>query len=212
MILLLLFGLSFVVLGAAFTISQRFTIGAYSYVENLAIEANAVINPKDSIDAAKTGTLTTRTDADTGSVTAQAAHGIITGDRLDVYWAGGSRRGMTVGTVSGTTVPIDGGAGDDLPIATTALTLMVPTEVDFTVDGDNVQGIVYAATAKGTIVFTDGSDVEVDSHVFTAKGNAEWHTGSGITNPFAAETIAKCYLSHGDSTKAQTVQALVAIN
>ena len=60
------------------------------------------------------GTLTARTDANTGVVTA-AGHGLTTGDYADVFWSGGARDHMDVGTVSGSDVPVDGGTGSDLP-------------------------------------------------------------------------------------------------
>jgi hypothetical protein len=69
-----------------------------------------------SVPSPNGGPLTTRTDADTGTVTMDdSGHSIETGDTVNVYWAGGERIGMTVGTVSGTSVPVDGGSGNDLP-------------------------------------------------------------------------------------------------
>ena len=70
------------------------------------------------------GTLTTRTDDDTGVLTLTSGHGVMTGNEVDVYWGEDgehSRLEMTVGTVSGTTVPIDGGTGDNLPATSTAV-------------------------------------------------------------------------------------------
>lgn len=70
------------------------------------------------------GELTTRTDADTGELTmATANHGISTGDTVNLTWDGGSRSDVTVGNVSGTTVPIDGGTGTDLPATSTDITV-----------------------------------------------------------------------------------------
>lgn len=72
------------------------------------------------------GILTARTDADTGEITMSSAnHPVETGDTVDVSWAGGSRTDMTVGTVSGSTVPIDGGSGDDLPATSTPVVVVV---------------------------------------------------------------------------------------
>jgi len=68
-------------------------------------------------------TLTTRTNATSGTITAPSGHGITTGATIDVYWmevistynTARIRRSVTVGTVSGTSIPFSGGAGDDLP-------------------------------------------------------------------------------------------------
>lgn len=70
------------------------------------------------------GTLSTRTDGNTGTLTLGGGHGIVTGDVLTLVWEGGSRSGVTVGTVAGTLVPIDGGSGGVLPDATTDVTAL----------------------------------------------------------------------------------------
>lgn len=80
-------------------------------------------------------TLTTRGGDDSGTVTAPSGHGITTGAVIDVYWGaiGGDsyahsyvRHNMTVGTVSGTSIPVSGGFGDVLPASSSAV--FVPTE------------------------------------------------------------------------------------
>lgn len=70
-----------------------------------------------------TGTLDTRTDDDTG-VISLATHTFITSDTVEVYWNGNanSRLGMTA-TVSADNVTVDGGAGDNLPVTTTVMTV-----------------------------------------------------------------------------------------
>lgn len=78
-------------------------------------------------------TLTTRTNASSGTITAPSGHGVTTGATIDVYWnqfdspyyIAKIRYGMTVGTVSGTSIPVSGGDGDDLP--SQSATLYVPT-------------------------------------------------------------------------------------
>lgn len=78
-------------------------------------------------------TLTTRTSASAGTITAPSGHGVTTGATIDVYWnlfdspyyIAKIRYGMTVGTVSGTSIPVSGGDGDDLPAE--GATIYVPT-------------------------------------------------------------------------------------
>lgn len=60
--------------------------------------------------------LTTRTDNDTGVITIVGGNrGLTTSETLNVYWSGGSRTGMTITNVTGATVTVDGGSGDNLP-------------------------------------------------------------------------------------------------
>ena len=82
---------------------------------------------------ATASTLTTRTTATSGTITAPASHGVTTGATIDLVWSIYSapyniakiRRDVTVGTVSGTSIPFSGGEGDDLPAA--AEIVYVPT-------------------------------------------------------------------------------------
>lgn len=70
------------------------------------------------------GTLTARTDANTGIITV-ASHTVRTDPSnvhpVTVTWTGGSRTGMRVTSVSETTISIDGGSGDDLPSTSTSI-------------------------------------------------------------------------------------------
>lgn len=73
------------------------------------------------------GELTTRTSNTAGTITADSAtHGVTTGQVMDIAWAEGTnpvngyvRRDVTVGTVSGTTIPFSGGLGANLPAQNT---------------------------------------------------------------------------------------------
>lgn len=68
-------------------------------------------------------TLASRASATSGTITAPSGHGITTGSTIDVYWmevintynTARIRRDVTVGTVSGTSIPFSGGEGNDLP-------------------------------------------------------------------------------------------------
>ncbi|MBK9128182.1 MAG: hypothetical protein IPM13_10320 [Phycisphaerales bacterium] len=79
------------------------------------------IHPLCVTGPGKRGTLTTRTSDTAGTLTMESGHGIATGNTIHVYWDGGKRIGVTVGTVSGTSVPISGGSGDNLPDASTPM-------------------------------------------------------------------------------------------
>lgn len=72
------------------------------------------------------GDLTTRTDDDTGTITADSGS-LTTGSTVSVSWSGGSRSGMTA-TVTTSTISIDGGTGDVLPAADTECTLTFANE------------------------------------------------------------------------------------
>lgn len=170
------------------------------------------------LPAAKTGQLTTRTDNDTGTLSMAGGHGILDGDRLDVYWSGGHRRGMTVGTVAGNSVPVDGGAGDNLPTNLTSITAAVPSEEEFLATGDSL-GLIFAkASRRSLVVFADDADAELFAIVGELGGSTggayQWRdpaeepvaSDGGVDNPLAGDDVAKVFISNGDSAGTAAVQ------
>lgn len=202
------------------TISINVTQGNKQYPYNSTLDADGVLQQEVSVAAAKAGALTTRTDDETGTLTMDdAGHGITTGARLDLYWDGGSRRGILVGTVSGTSVPIgadDSGAGDVLPADETEITAMVPHEEEFLVTGDDVSLLAVYSTAPGIFVLAESDDSEVVAYeigdVTGGEQSTVWFSAINATNPLAAADVAKVFFSHGDSTQAATMRVLAMRN
>lgn len=181
------------------------------------VSADVQIAARPPVAPAKTGTLSTRTDNDTGTLTMAGGHGITTGARLDIYWTGGSRRGVTVGTVATNSVPFDGGAGDNLPIATTPITAMVPVEEPLPATGNDVVGILIASDVYGTIVLADGSDEELlVKQIGGSANDAEkayaWYAARDPVNPIAGDTVAKVFFSHGSSTLTADMRAALLVD
>lgn len=154
--------------------------------------------------AGKTGTLTTRTDANTGTLTMDSGHGIQTGDIVDIYWDGGVQRNVTVGTVATNSVPFDLGTGDDLPIATTAVVVGVQTEVDFDIeDGDTLILVAASHTRRGLVQFKENDDTLIVAIELGANAEGEgwfWASDNSDANPFTGVGIGKVTISNGAST------------
>lgn len=182
----------------------------YTFPAQITLEADGGNVKSITLAAAKVGQLTTRTDANTGELTMAASHGISNSDRLDVYWDGGSRRGMTVGTVDGNDVPIDGGAGDDLPDNLTAVTAMVPQEEEFAFTGSNAEALAAFSQRTGTIVLAIADDTESTAFVLAAGVASTWTPQRDATVPTAGDAVVKAFFSHGDAlnTSAMRVVAL----
>lgn len=197
-------------------VSQSTSLGGRSGQSRVAISGEGLASKEVTRPVAKTGQLTTRTDANTGTLTMAGGHGITTGARLDVYWENGSRRGMTVGTVATNSVPIDGGAGDDLPDNLTQITAQVPQEEALSVVGNNVVAIEMYATKRGTVVFTDGSDVElaasVDGLGLDQERTQLWFDTINPTNPLSGDTVSKVYFSNGDPDAEASLRAQCLYN
>lgn len=188
---------------------------AVTHVGNVVIE-QAI----PAIVAAQTGTLTTRTDDDTGVATLSTGHGIETSDVVDVYFAAGVRYGMAA-TVAGNAVTVDGGAGDVLPTQDDAVTVVVQTAVEINFDGDDAQiiGVFYrnpedtGAKASLDLQDTDDASIEAIDLVHEKANGADaaiYDIANGDTNVFTGNRITHGAASH-DSTSAATLYILVGI-
>lgn len=185
-----------------FTLS--FNIDGVSFTETATVEGE--VNQDVLVDqpAAQAGILTTRTDNDTGTITmSSGGHTITTGMRVDLYWTGGVRRGVTVGTVSGTAVPIDLGSGDNLPSTSTAIKVAIPTERTFAFDGDDVMAIACKGSCRSQFVIVDVANAELKYYYNHNSKVPYWYYGNGVTNPLAGTTVATVFVSHGETTEKQ---------
>lgn len=186
------------------------TINGVRYEQASTITSDSTELKSASVPAAKSGSVTTRTDDNTGVITMSAGHGFTTGQKVDVFWTGGSRRGMDA-TVATNAVTVDGGNGDVLPALSTAITAMVPTSVPMAFAGDDLDALsVGCPTAvSGWAVFKNSGGTVLASYQIPSGTRAKtWATGLGITNPLAGATVATVEFSHG-ATSAQEMTASV---
>jgi hypothetical protein len=186
-----------------------------SYVGNVVVDQ---VLP--AILAAQTGTMTNKTDADTGVITLLSGHGIETADVVDVYFPAGVRYGMDA-TVAANAVTVDGGAGDDLPANAVACTVVLQADVEVNFDGDDAQivGIIYRnpsdVSAKAHLDLLDVGDAsieEIDLVHEKANGadNAIYDIANGDANVFSGNRITQGKVTH-DSVFAGTLYILVGI-
>lgn len=187
------------------SVNKTVTIGGKTLQETTTIDTDGAIVQEVSVAAGETGTVSARTDDDTASIDIdESGHTFTNGDRVDVYWAAGCRRGMTVGTVAGNTVPIDGGSGDALPALSTAVTLVEPVQLDVGVAGTDVSSIALYTATHGQFVFDNAGTEHLAVELEDGKVYV-WTAGSGIDNPISGDTIVSVYVSH-DGTAAATMR------
>ncbi len=180
--------------------------GGGGYTTTITKTGDGLERASHTVPAAKPGVLTTRTDNNTGTFTMTAGHGFITNDVCDIFWSGGSRRGMT-GTVTVNSIVFDGGSGDNLPAQDTAVTVCKPVSKAFEVDGDAIENLVVGATGiasgkTGWVVFVDDADVEIAPATLEvdATTRPQWCEEIGTTNPLAGKLTTVVKFSHGDTT------------
>ena len=159
-----------------------------------------------TLNAAKAGALTTRTNDTTGSLTLATGHGIETADVIDLYWDGGRRYGVSVGTVVGDVVPISGGAGDVLPAQDTAITAAECQIIDTDFDADLLAAIAALATARGHLSFYEAGEVLALSLDLAANALWHWLDGGTATNPLAGKTIDYVVATQAGATAAANLR------
>jgi hypothetical protein len=194
------------------TISQAYSLNGRTYQNAATVTADGLVSKIVTAAAAKIGQLTTRTDNNTGTLTMDSGHGITTGARLDLYWDGGSQRGITVGTVSVDSVPFDLGVGDNLPANLTAITAAVPTEESFPITGDDMQALLFYGDQRVIVVLAGDDDaedfgMEVGSTSNTGRSFL-WYADdpNAPTNPIASDTVTKAFISCGSSSSSAEVR------
>lgn len=160
--------------------------------------ASGQISQQPNLPAAKSGTLTGRTDNDTGVATLAGGHGIISTDKVDVYWTGGRRYGMTA-TVAVNAVSVDGGTGDNLPAQDTPVTVVKPTPIDLDFVGDKLKAIGAYCEKRGILQLLDGSDGVQLAVTLEPMVPYVWIADNGVANPIAGDTIAKALMSQSDA-------------
>lgn len=166
-------------------------------------------NGTEDLVAGTAGTLTTRTDSDTGAVTLTAGHGLTSGT-YDIFWGGatpGMRHGMT-GVITSNSLALDVGTGDNLPVATTAVVVCKQVILDFDSDYAALALAVVSQQRRAGVQFqqTDGTPIlsldlgkhGVDGEPFV------WASDTYVANPFGA-AISKIALSNGSTGGVNTV-------
>jgi len=164
------------------------------------------------------GTLSTRTDNETGTLTLGSGHGITTGQTIDLYWSGGLRRTVLVGTVATNSVPIgadNGGTGDNLPSQGTAIVASPRLAFNASIDGDNVKLIGVqlvttdpAQTTAGVAVLLDSADDTIATLDLVANIPQVWDIEGGHTNPFTGDPITDGIVSQANTTYDATLRMM----
>lgn len=182
--------------------------------ENQTIESDLVLGGSPSVAAAKPGDLTTRTNDTDGTLTMDTGHGFATSDVIDLYWDGGSRIGVVVGTVATNSVPISGGTGDNLPVNNTAITAMkrnIHSEsIAFAGNDLRVISISSPVPCVVHLVASDGTTYHASLRIVAddavpAQYSYLWDNLSGVPNPVAGDAVGQIHITHG-SESAKTIR------
>ncbi len=171
----------------------------------------AVVNALRSAPIAKTGTLSTRTDDNTGVVTMTAGHGFATSDKIDLYWAGGRRCGMDA-TVAVNAVTLDGGTGDPLPPLTTPVTASKKTAVDIDFNGTLAKTIQIGSAGRVRVELYEGATLRKGIDLEPGDLPYSWYSDGPVANPVNGNAISSAQVSQGGTEQAEDIQIGVLLD
>ena len=177
-------------------------------------------NPYEVVlPAGKAGTLSTRTDDDTGVITAPG-HTLQIGDTVDVYWSvapAGRRYGMQVSSVDGDDVTVgtlagEVGDGDNFPAEDSAVVISKQVVINTAIDGDKIQiiGVMLECpldtAAVGHISFFDSGPAEIHDLDLAHNDPTVIDVAGGAPNPFTGNPIVSSGASSGSSTQSAVLK------
>ena len=186
--------------------NQTLSLPGVSISTTIDRSASGGVPPQDvAVPAAKTGTLSTRTDTTAGELTmTDTDHGIEAGDKITIFWDGGIAYQATVGTVDGKTVPFTGAKGNNLPDAATAVTAGAITVLDVDFDGDKLSMFAAMSNRRGHVVFEDSVDAVLSAAELVANEPYLYIDGIIATNPLAGNPVDEVHVANGDATAPAT--------
>ncbi len=187
-------------MGAA-QVNTTVQVAGLTIIGNATQNGEGQIGQDPTLPAGKAGTLTTRTDNDTGGASPASGHGVTISDTVDVYWSGGMRYGMDVTDVNGDLVTIDLGAGDNLPAQDDAVVVTPRVEVDLDFDADKALVTAAGSSGRAHVEFTTEADASVYTYELAANGAWHWVKDQGTTNPLAGNIVGKAQVSCGESAQ-----------
>lgn len=191
---------------ATVQLTMNLTAGGVAASGSMSRTVTSGIGHNPDLPAGQAGTVTTRTDNDTAVITldSSAVPTVTTSDKVTVFWTGGVRYNMTVTAVSGSTISIDAGAGDNLPVLTTAVVVAEDVRVDTDFDGDEVKAFCVSCPQQARIhVRFDGYVGTDNTPIFALDlpaGECIGWASSGIfANPLLAVNVGAIAMANGST-------------
>jgi len=189
------------------TINEVFSLPGMSIQGVTSRSAVGGLPPQEvALPAAAAGTLSTRASDTAGTLTMDSAeHGISTGDKIDIYFAGGVTYDATVGTVDTVTVPFTLGQGYVLPDQDTVCVADVCVELDADFDGDLCELVAcMSSAARGHVNFQEDDGTTLLARELLAGEPWSWASDRGLANPLTGDPVGLIVVSNGSALVATT--------
>jgi hypothetical protein len=148
------------------------------------------------------GTLTTRTDADTGIATVASGHGITTSDTVCVFFADGSKQNCDVTAVTSTTISFTSADGTDLPVVSTVIVIGKQFTYAAAFVGNALRTFAIKCANRCFVDFLSSSPASLLAYDIATNEGRSWVFGTDVTNPLAGDTVASIVVANGGTTVA----------
>lgn len=169
-------------------IQTNVSVGGVSFNTYYPISCNSQVpNVEESLAAGNAGTLSTRTDRDTGVATLDAGHDILTGEKVDLFWDGGYRHGMDA-TVASADVTLDGGVGDDLPAEDSVVIACKQTTLNLDFSTTVLDALFLLCDQRAHVGFRSSTGVLLGDKDLTAR--RLWSWDDAHVQPFVNKALS----------------------
>ena len=193
------------------TYSVNANIGGIQVNDQIVREGDHPNPYEPSLHVASSGTITNRTNNILTDVTLLANHGLTNGT-YDCFFTTGVRYGLT-GAITGNTMTLSSGAGDDFPANTTACEVSKVTAINTQIDGDEIEIIAInlknangTKTKVGHVKFMDGTNATIAQIDLVENTPQVWDIAGGAANPFTGAPITHAEAAMNDTTNTATLQ------
>ncbi len=187
------------------------TIGGININDNISREGDHPNPYEPALPVASSGTITNRTNNVLSDVALSGGHGLTNGT-YDCFFSAGVRYGCT-GAITGNTMTLSDGAGDNFPVNTTACQVSKVTAINTAIDGDAIEIIAInlktANTTKtkvGHVKFMDASNATIAEIDLVENTPRVWDITGGAANPFTGNPITHAEAAMNDTATAATLQ------
>lgn len=190
--------------------SVNATIGGIQISETITREGDHPNPYEISLPVASSGTVTNRTNNVLTDVALLANHGLTNGT-YDCFFSGGVRYG-TAAAITGNTMTLSGGDGDNFPVNTTACQVSKVTAINTAIDGDGIELIAIelksqntTTTKVGHVKFMDAANNTVAELDLVENTPRVWDIAGGAANAFVGEKITHAEAAMNDTALAATL-------
>lgn len=188
------------------SVALNTSIGGVSFSARITRTAAGQISHVVTLPAGQAGELTTRTDNDTGVVTTTATPTVEADDLVVVSWSGGRRYGAVVDSVDGNAITFGTttvGAGDNLPIAETAVVISKMVEIDTDFDGDLMELLHVHCNKSAVVQFREEDDTSIYAMDVTASESLPWVSDLSGANPLTGDPVGNIIAGTTDTEAAE---------